>query len=134
VQKAPLASNADDFVPMQEAATRAYEELREIGSVWAATADSFAGSPLGDTFAEGVLLYFVNAFVTQNITIYGKHSPSRKLEPIDSTEFKSGRFDGHGETFHHHGSKDPKYIDLSVKEGDLARAIEEMKQGSMGAV
>jgi hypothetical protein len=122
------------YVPMQEAATRAYETLRESRSVWAETADLFGGSSLGKTHSEGVLLYFANAFTTKNVPIYGKHMPSRKLEPIDPAEFRRGRFGENGGTFIYHTEKNPKYIDIAVKELDLAGAIERMKQDSSEAI
>jgi hypothetical protein len=124
----------DELVPMREAITKAYETLRASGSAWAKTADMFAGSKLGNTYVEGVLLYFANAFVTNEVAIYGKHPPSRIPELIDPAEFKRGRFADNGATFLYHGEKDPKYVDLAVRSAHLERVIEKMTRDSSKAI
>jgi hypothetical protein len=109
-----------DFVPLAEAAARAYGELRAVGSSWAKAADSFAQSGVREK------VYFAGALAGE-IPIYGKHPPSLMYEVIDSEEFKRGGFREDGATFHYHGDQEPKYVDLAVKIDDLATAIEMMK-------
>jgi hypothetical protein len=112
--------NDDDFVPMPEAAARAYGELRAIGSSWANAADSFAQRGVREN------IYFAGALGGE-VPIYGKHPPSRIYEVIDSDEFKRGVFADDGATFHYHGEKNPQYVEIAVKNSDLISAIEKMK-------
>jgi hypothetical protein len=115
------------YVPMKEAATKAYEMLRASGSNWARTADWFAENGLGETPTAGVLIYVANAFATNMVPIYGKHPPSRKYECIDSKEFTKGIFGDQGATFFYHGAKIAEYVDIAVKRADLKKEIKRMK-------
>lgn len=117
-----------DFVEMEEATTRMYEQLRKLGSPWIDAADQFAGSGLGKTQEEGVRLYLATALTTLGFPLYGKHLPSRIREPIEPDEFKHGRFSDNGATFIYHGNKTPQYVDVAVRPDDLKHAIEQMKK------
>jgi len=114
------------YVPMEEAATRAYETLRKGGSNWARIADWFAENGLGQTLTTGILIYIADAFVTNSVPIYGKHPPSRIYERIDPQEFKKGIFRDNGATFFYHNTNDARYIDISIKRTDLKKEIKRM--------
>jgi len=122
--------NINKFIPMREATTRAYTQLRKHKSIWSDVADKFFGSSLGNTREEGVLIYLANAFTTQNIPLYGKHPPSLERELISPLEFGRGRFTDGGATFYYHGRPDPEYADIAIKESDLEGVIEKMKRDS----
>jgi hypothetical protein len=119
---------------MRQAATMAYEQLRACKSIWADVADRFSGSNLGKTKEEGVLLYMTNALTTQGIPVYGKYPPSQQHELIDPAEFKRGSFGDSGNTFHYHGDKSPKYVELVVRARDLRTVISGMKNDSSRAM
>jgi hypothetical protein len=119
-QRLPELGN-DEFVPMQEAATRAYSELRADGSSWAKAADSFAQHGVKEK------VYFAGA-LSGEIPIYGKHPPSRIYEVISPDEFKRGSFKDDGASFHYYGNQNPQFIEIAVKNGDLSRAIEQMRE------
>lgn len=121
-------------IPMRKATTMAYEQLRACKSIWADVADRFSGSNLGKTKEEGVLLYMTTALTTQGIPVYGKYPPSQQYELIDPEEFKFGGFGDSGDTFHYHGDKSPKYVDLVVRAGDLRKVISSMKNDSSKAM
>jgi hypothetical protein len=110
----------DEFVPLPDAAARAYGELRAAGSSWAKAADSFAQNGVREK------VYFAGALAGE-IPIYGKHPPSLIYERIDADEFKRGMFKEDGKTFHYHRDQNPKYVNLAVKIADLTNAIETMK-------
>jgi hypothetical protein len=59
---------------------------------------------------------------------YGKHPPSRLYEVIDPDEFKRGLFKDDGANFHYHGDKNPQFIEIAVKNGDLSKVIEQMRE------
>lgn len=117
------ASNRDAFVPMPEAAARAYGELRVAKSSWAKAADFFAQQGVRDVKER---IYIAGA-LSGEIPIYGKHPPSSIYEIIDSDEFKRGSFEEDGATFHYDGERNPRYIEIAVKNDDLSKAIEQMR-------
>jgi hypothetical protein len=117
----PGQNEDDKFIPMPEAAARAYGELRANGSSWAKAADSFA------QYGVEEKVYFANA-LSSEIPIYGKHPPSRIYEVINSNEFKRGLFKDDGANFHFHGDKNPQFIEIAVKNGDLSKVIEQMRE------
>lgn len=121
-------------IPMRQAATMAYEQLRACKSIWADVADRFSGSNLGNTKEEGVLLYMTTALTTQNVPIYAKHPPSQRHEVIDPAEFSRGRFEDGGNVFCYHNDKLPKYVELAVQACDLKKAIARMKNDSSKAM
>ena len=119
---------------MRDAASLAYGQLRAMRSIWTNVADQFAGSNLGVTKEEGVLLYMVSAMSLQGLPLYGKHPPSQEYERIDPDEFKKGRFADSGGVFLYHGDKSPKYVDISVQASDLNKTIMSMKLDASKAV
>lgn len=121
-------------IPMRQATTMAYEQLRACKSIWTDVADKFSGSNLGKTKEEGVLLYMTTALTTQGIPIFGKYLPSQQHEVIDPSEFKRGSFGDSGNTFHYHGDKSPKFVDVAVRARDLRKAISDMKNDSSKAM
>jgi hypothetical protein len=121
----------DQFVPMAEATLRAYEELREIGSMWSGAADRLAARPTGMTREEAALVYMAGALKTKHVPMYGAHPPSRKRELIDRAEFNRGSFGDAGATFTYFMEKEPNYVDIAVRERDLTVAIEAMKGDSL---
>ena len=100
----PGQNEDDKFIPMSEAAARAYGELRAHGSSWAKAADSFA------QYGVEEKVYFANALSSET-PIYGKHPPSRLYEIINPDEFKRGLFKDDGANFHYHGDKNPQFMD-----------------------
>lgn len=136
----PILSRHEGFairekkIPMRQAATMAYEQLRSCKSIWADVADRFSGSTLGKTKEEGVLLYMSNALTTQGVPVYGKHPPSQQHETIDPMEFNRGRFEDGGNVFCYHNDKSPKYVDLAVQAHDLKNAIAHMKRDASKAI
>jgi hypothetical protein len=121
---------SDTLIPMPEAARLAYEELREIGSMWAGAADRLAARLEGESRNDAALRYMAVALHNQDVPIYGAHPPSRRRELIDLDEFKRGGFDNAGATFSYYMEKEPRYVDLAVRKGELAAAIEKMKGDS----
>ncbi|MDP3650190.1 MAG: hypothetical protein Q8R67_00780 [Rhodoferax sp.] len=121
-------------MPIRDAAAQAYGQLRAIDSTWAEVADRFAGSDLGETKEDGVLLYMVSAMALQGLPLYGKHPPSTEYERIDPNEFGRGRFANGGGMFLYHGDKAPKYVDISVQNCDLKKTIAGMKQDTSKAI
>ena len=118
------------YVPMIEATTRAYEELRSANSLWAATAERFAGSALGKTHEEGVRLYIATAFTTIGLPLYGRRAPSRIYERIPEKEFKRGSFLDNGASFKYFDAKFPVWVEIGVRKDNLDDAIAKMKADS----
>ena len=105
-----------EYIPMREAATRAYEALR--ATQWAEFAD-LPGAP-GDTPEARRTLYMANAL---KAPLYGKVPPSRQYEKIEEVD-RPLRDDG--QTFSY-TTRDNEYIDIVVKSDDLKTAIERMQ-------
>ncbi len=120
----------DEFISMKEAATIAYEELRECRSVYAWAAEKLGPSST-QSRAEGTLDWFVY-FLPSRISLFGKRPPSRKLELIDPQEFKRGGFNDLGQSFSYFGEKEPRYTDLMVKRDDLDKLIESLRKDNLG--
>jgi hypothetical protein len=117
-------STSTEQITLREAATIAYERLREFGSIYAAAADKLGG--LDKPAAEGALMWFVY-FLQPRIPVYGKHPPSRTLELINTLEFKRGGFENGGNSFHCFGEKEPKFTDLTVNRTDVLNLIESIR-------
>jgi hypothetical protein len=119
---APSHRNDEDcqYIPMPDAAATVYGELRSANSSWSKAADWFAQHGVGEQ------IYFAGA-IAGEVPIYGKHPPSRLLEVISADELKRGLFKNDGASFHYHGDANPQYVDIAVRNGDLSRAIEQMR-------
>jgi hypothetical protein len=116
-----VSQNEDEkFIPMPEAAARAYGELRVAKSSWSKAADTFAQQGVPERI-------FFSSALAGEVPLYGKHPPSPLYEAINSDEFKSGSFEDEGATFRRHGERKPRYVDVAVKSGDLSKAIDLMR-------
>jgi hypothetical protein len=104
------------YIPLIEAATRAYEQTR--GTDFANMAEAREGGPLR-RYMEGVLL---------NCALRAKHPPSRRMEEIPAEEISNLRTFDDGSVGEISGRK-PKYIDVEVRRGDLKAWIKQLKGG-----
>ncbi len=114
-RKIPLV-DTDAYVPLKEAATIAYEETR--GTRAAIIAEGLN--------RDDILGYYAYALF-QDSTLYGKHPPSRKLEPVPKEEYGRCGFSDDYSSLRRHGENQNLYEDLQTRRSDLLRRITELK-------
>ncbi len=107
----------DPYVSLKEAATIAYEETRGTKAA---------------TIAEGlnrddILGYYAYALFKGSTILYGKHPPSRKLEPVPNDEYGRCGFSDDYSSLRRHGEDQNLYEDLQIRRSDLLRRITELK-------
>lgn len=121
------AGTADEeFIPLREATTIAYEQLRQANSIYALASEKLGYAGKNETRAEAILSWFAYC-IAPKIPVYGKHPPSRLREEIDKAEFKRGGFVNGGNALRYHNEKEPKYTELEVCKPDLERVVEQLK-------
>lgn len=108
-------------IPLSEASQLAYERLK--GTLWGLAAERLS---LPRNSPEGILDYMAVA-LSRESPIYGRRSPSTKLERIDEIEFRRGTITGGGKALEHYGESFPTYVDLAIERRELMRAIKRMK-------
>lgn len=81
----------DEFIPLREATTIAYERLRQANSIYALASEKLGYKENDESRAEAILSWF-SYCIAPKIPVYGKHPPSRLREEIDKVEFKRGGF------------------------------------------
>ena len=112
-----LSQDADPYIPLKEAATIAYEETRGTQAA---------------TIAEGlnrddILGYYAYALFKGSRMLYGKHPPSRKLEPVPKEEYGRCGFSDDYSSLRRLGEDQNLYEDLQLRRSDLLRRITELK-------
>ena len=108
-------------ISLGEGARRAYEELR--GTLWGNAAERLRvnSSPNG-------ILDYIATGITLDIPVFGKFSPSTKLERIPSRMLKSGSIEDGGKVLQLRDQHQSQIIDLTVNKRDLQKAIRHMKE------
>jgi len=124
-QTSILGGLPDRLIPMPEAATQAYTKLRHTTE--AQFLDGFGETP------ENKLIHYATALASK-IPVFGRCLPSMEHDEIRRGEFKKGTlekgtFSAKGAEFRRHDDKEARWVDLEVRESDLLRAIEQMRNG-----
>ncbi len=109
--------DTDPFVPLKEAATTAYEETR--GTKAAIIAEGLN--------RDDILGYYAYALFKGSKMLYGKHPPSRKLEPVPKEEYGRCGFSDDYSSLRRHGEDQNLYEDLQIRRSNLLRRITELK-------
>ena len=112
--------DTDPYVSLHEAALTAYEETR--GTKVATIAEGLN--------SDNVLGYYAHALFDGSTTLYGKHPPSRILEPIPNVERSRCGFSSDQSALRRHGVNRNLYEDLQIRRSDLLRRITELKDQS----
>lgn len=112
--------DTDSYVPLKEAATIAYEEMR----------GTKAGTIIEGLNKDDVLGYYAHALFNGKTTLYGNHPPSRKLEAIPNEEYGRCGFSDDQNALHRHGENRNLYENLQIKRSDLDRRIAELKSAT----
>jgi hypothetical protein len=112
------SDDADHYVPFPEAALMAYEETR--GTKAAAIAEGLN--------RDNVLGYYAHALFDGSTTLYGKHPPSRIIEPIPNEEKARCGFSDDQSALRRHGEDRNLYEDLQIRHSDLSRRIKELRE------
>ena len=105
------------LIPMTEAVKIAYEQTR--GYEAARYAESV--NP------DHVLSYYAHALFDGGSVLYGKHPPSRELEPIPDIENRRCRFSDDQSALQRHADDSNLYEDIHIKLSDLHRRIKELR-------
>jgi len=120
--------NEDEFVPMLEATTRAYEEARNAGSMWAYAAEAQAKRAAGAKEAENAILGYMATIISSKVRIFGLSPPSRIIEEIDLRR-ETGVFKNGPSEWYKVFGLHPIYTELKVRKSDLADVIDYLKNG-----
>lgn len=107
-------------IPLREAARHAYEATR--GTLHARMAER------EPTEAELLNWYAINLAASRGIPIYGKHPVTRKRELVSWDEADFSDIAEGGTIIRDATTNKVYYIDLSVKRGDFAAALAELKR------
>ena len=108
---------SDAYVSLKQAATIAYEETRGTQAA---------------TIAEGlnrdyILGYYAHALFNDSVVLYGKHPPSRQLEPVPNEEVRRCSFSDDYNSLRRHGENRNIYEGLKIRRTDLWQRITELK-------
>ena len=116
------AEEAEQYIDLNEAALRAYEETEETAVAHFAEMTMPNGS-------RAVLSWYAYAFVGRgsDTPIFGKQPPSRKRRQIPSEEFPRCSFSDDARTLHRYGAKEPRYVELEIRKSDFERRLAEIK-------
>lgn len=108
-------------ISLGEGARRAYEELR--GTLWADAAERLRvnSSPNG-------ILDYIATGIAHDIPVFGKFSPSTRLEQIPSRTLKTGAIEDGGKVLRLRDQHQSQIVDLTVNKCDLRKAIRQMKE------
>ena len=112
--------DADPYIPLKEAATIAYEEMR----------GTQAGTIIEGPNPDNVLGYYAHALFNGKTTLYGNHPPSRKLEAVPNEEYGRCGFSDDQNALRRHGENRNLYENLQIKRSDLDRRIAELKSAA----
>lgn len=127
-QISPTRPEDDEFVSMTEAATKAYEQSRESGSLWAYAAERLGARGMNRQSSENEILNYMASFVSGKIPLYGVRPPSRLVEQIEDADKRNGIFENNASEFRFLLGKSPTYANLKVKKIDLETVLEYIKQ------
>ena len=106
------------LIPLQEAVKIAYEQ----------THDTEAARVAESVNQDNVLGYYAHALFDGGSTLYGKHPPSRELEPIPGEENRRCRFSDDQSAIHRYAGDSNLYEDIHIKLSDLRRRIKELRE------
>ncbi len=116
VSKSRNLAEEPEYIDLHEAATVAYEETR--GTKAATIAEGLT--------RDDILGHYAYALF-KGSTLYGKHPPSRKLEPVPKEEYGRSGFSDDYSSLRRHGEDQNLYEDLQIRRSDLLRRITELK-------
>ena len=102
----------DEFIPMREAATRAYETFRRGGGLGKLAPDELSRTD--------PLSWCASFLLVKGIPVYGVHSPARDRERIPDEDLKSLHIEQQGDELHDTFSiRGPRWTNLEVRIDDL---------------
>lgn len=111
-----------EYIDLNEAALRAYEETEE--SIVA----RFAEMPVRDD-DRGVVSWYAYAIIGKDadLPLYGRKPPSRIHRRIPAEEIRRCRFSDDAGSLIPHGKNQPKFTDLRIKGLDFEERLAEIK-------
>ena len=116
-----------EFIPLQEAATRFYEESRATNSIWAYAAEKLgAHGFVGQSSPDEVLNWTAN-YIAGKIDVYGSAAPSTVIEIIPADTHVT--FFNAATACRKLVGNHPTFINLQVKRADLERVLAELQNG-----
>ncbi|MCH9053941.1 MAG: hypothetical protein IIA72_23295 [Proteobacteria bacterium] len=121
----PTVAEESEYIDLNEAATRIYEETE--GTLVAHAADL----PSLDR-KRHALSWCAYALVgnNQQTPIFGKSPPSRIRRQIPPAEFTRCRFSDNVRALIRHAEREPKFVELEIKETDFLKRLEVIKTWS----
>jgi len=114
-----------EFLPLREAVTIAYERLRKEGSIYALASEKMGYAAKGESRPEAIISWFCY-LLAPRLPIYGKHLPSRIREQIPASVVNRSGFLNGGNVLSSDDRKEPRYAELEVRRADLERVIEDL--------
>lgn len=120
-----------EMVSMTEAATKAYEEARKVGSMWAYIAESNVPKGADLKTAEEVILKTMANLVAGKIPVYGVRPPSRLLELVDTND-QMKEFSNKASEYRKLFGGRILYTNLQVKKADIEK-VQNYLRGSLKA-
>lgn len=115
--------NDEEYIDLNEAALRAYEETQETVVARFAEASPSNGP-------QGIVRWYAYALIgKKNYTpIFGKRPPSRKRQLIPREEFPRCGLSHDVRSLVRFNEEDPRFIELEIRKSDFERRLEEIKR------
>jgi hypothetical protein len=110
-------------VSLPVAARIAYEEARAHNTIWAHAAERLAV----DKTPEGILDYMAGYFAGE-VQVYGRRTPSTRLEQIDKLQAESGAFRGGARYLYLRDNGRTEFTDLQMSRKDLWAVRKRMRE------
>lgn len=116
-------ANDKKYISLSEASQSIYSNLREFDN---SHYHIIMAEKLRDT-ASGVIGYFATVIANSG-EVFGKKSPSTKLEKITRSEFSRGTFENNVSEFIGYNSDVPEFTELVVQYESLHKILEDLKK------